>query len=69
MIAVAISFCRSRGMRRLADALSRHYGREIHLNVIVDPDVLGGVRVDIGDEVIDGTVAIRLQDARRRIAG
>jgi F-type H+-transporting ATPase subunit delta len=55
--------------QRLADALSRHYGREIHLNVIVDPDVLGGVRVDIGDEVIDGTVAIRLQDARRRIAG
>jgi F-type H+-transporting ATPase subunit delta len=55
--------------QRLADALSRNYGREIHLNVIVDPDVLGGVRVDIGDEVIDGTVAIRLQDARRRIAG
>jgi len=55
--------------RRLGDALSRYYGREIHLNVIVDPEVLGGVRVDIGDEVIDGTVANRLQDARRRIAG
>jgi F-type H+-transporting ATPase subunit delta len=55
--------------QRLVDAISRNYGREIHLNVIVDPDVLGGVRVDIGDEVIDGTVAIRLQDARRRIAG
>jgi F-type H+-transporting ATPase subunit delta len=55
--------------QRLADALSHHYGREIHLNVIVDPDVLGGVRVDIGDEVIDGTVVNRLQDARRRIAG
>ncbi|HYJ66544.1 MAG TPA: F0F1 ATP synthase subunit delta [Nocardioidaceae bacterium] len=55
--------------QRLADGLSHYYGREIHLNVIVDPDVLGGVRVDIGDEVIDGTVAIRLQDARRRIAG
>jgi F-type H+-transporting ATPase subunit delta len=55
--------------QRLADAISRNYGREIHLNVIVDPNVLGGVRVDIGDEVIDGTVAIRLQDARRWIAG
>jgi F-type H+-transporting ATPase subunit delta len=54
---------------RLARALGGHYGRDIHLNVIVDPDVLGGVRVDIGDEVIDGTVANRLQDARRRIAG
>lgn len=58
-----------RTRQRLADGLSRQYGREIHLNVIVDPDVLGGVRVDIGDEVIDGTVAIRMQDARRRIAG
>jgi F-type H+-transporting ATPase subunit delta len=55
--------------QRLADGLSRYYGREIHLNVIVDPEILGGVRVDIGDEVIDGTVANRLQDARRRLAG
>jgi F-type H+-transporting ATPase subunit delta len=55
--------------QRLAEALSQHYEREIHLNVIVDPDVIGGVRVDIGDEVIDGTVLNRLQDARRRIAG
>ncbi|MGH3452895.1 MAG: F0F1 ATP synthase subunit delta [Nocardioidaceae bacterium] len=55
--------------QRLADALSRYYGRKIHLNVIVDPEVIGGVRVDIGDEVIDGTVVNRLQDARRRIAG
>jgi F-type H+-transporting ATPase subunit delta len=55
--------------RRLGDALSSYYGREIHLNVIVDPEIIGGVRVDIGDEVIDGTVASRLQDARRRIAG
>lgn len=54
---------------RLADALSRRYGGRVHLNVIVDPDVLGGVRVEIGDEVVDGTVATRLEDVRRRIAG
>jgi len=54
---------------RLADALSRQYGRNIQVNVIVDPAVLGGVRVDIGDEVIDGTVAAKLGDAERRIAG
>jgi F-type H+-transporting ATPase subunit delta len=54
---------------RLADALSRQYGRSIQVNVIVDPAVIGGIRVDIGDEVIDGTVASKLSDARRRIAG
>ena len=55
--------------QRLADALSRTYGREIHLNVVVDPDVIGGIRVEIGDDVIDGTVSNRLDEARRRLAG
>jgi F-type H+-transporting ATPase subunit delta len=54
---------------RLAASLSRTYGREIHLNVVVDPEVIGGIRVEIGDDVIDGTVASRLDDAGRRLAG
>jgi F-type H+-transporting ATPase subunit delta len=55
--------------QRLADALSRQYDRPVHLNMLVDEDVIGGVRVEIGDEVIDGTVASRLDEARRRLAG
>lgn len=55
--------------RRLTDALSRQYGRPIHANVIVDPTVLGGIRVEIGDDVIDGAVSSRLDDARRKLAG
>lgn len=54
---------------RLNDALSRQYGRAVHLNVVVDPDVVGGIRVEIGDDVIDGTISSRLDDARRRLAG
>jgi F-type H+-transporting ATPase subunit delta len=54
---------------RLASALERQYGRPVHLNVMIDPHVIGGIRVEIGDDVIDGTVSSRLDDARRRLAG
>ena len=37
--------------------------------MVVDPEVIGGISVEIGDDVIDGTVSSRLDDARRRLAG
>jgi F-type H+-transporting ATPase subunit delta len=55
--------------QRLADVLENKYGRKVHLNVLVDPEVVGGIRVEIGDDVIDGTVASRIDDARRHLAG
>ncbi|MBO9519961.1 MAG: F0F1 ATP synthase subunit delta [Nocardioidaceae bacterium] len=55
--------------QRLTDALGRQYGRAIHLNVVVEPDLIGGLRVEVGDDVIDGSVSSRLDDARRRLAG
>ena len=55
--------------RRLAAALQRIYGHEVHLNVQLDPTLVGGIRVELGDEVIDGSVESRLDDARRRLVG
>ena len=53
---------------RLADALSHAYGHDVHLNVVVDPGVMGGMSVEIGDELIDGSVASRLAELRQRLA-
>jgi F-type H+-transporting ATPase subunit delta len=53
---------------RLAASLQRLYGREVRLNVDIDPGVVGGLRVQVAGEVIDGTVSGRLDEARRRIA-
>ena len=49
---------------RLASALARTLGREVQLQVDVDPAVLGGLVVRVGDEVIDGTTRHHLRAAR-----
>jgi F-type H+-transporting ATPase subunit delta len=53
---------------RLAAALAATYGHQVHLNVVLDPRVEGGLTVRVGDELIDGSVATRLAAARRRLA-
>ena len=55
--------------QRLVTALANAYGRGVHLNVVHDPAVIGGMSVQIGDELMDGTAASRLGEVRRRLAG
>lgn len=54
---------------RLAAALAKKYGRDVHLNIVVDPTIVGGITVSLGDEVVDGSMSTRLEVARRRLAG
>jgi len=53
---------------RLAAALADTYGRDVHLNIVLDPQVIGGMSVRISDELIDGSMASRLAGLRRRLA-
>src|SRR5262249_22104779 len=54
---------------RLAATLQRIYSRPIALHIEVDPDLLGGLVIKVGDEVIDGSAAGRIDALRRRLAG
>lgn len=51
----------------LLSSLERATGKTLDLKVFIDPDVVGGVRAKIGDTVIDGTLAKRLDDLRARV--
>lgn len=63
--AVALS---AQQQERLQAALTAAYGQGVHLNIVLDPAVVGGMSVQIGDELIDGTAASRLAEVRRRLA-
>lgn len=55
--------------RKLTAALKNATGSEVELKVVVDPDVVGGMLVKMGDTVIDGSVARRLAELRGRLTG
>lgn len=56
-------------IERLSSGLAQTYGRSLRINQIVDPTLLGGVRVQIGDDIIDGSIASRLKELRLQLAG
>ena len=53
---------------RVASELSKRLDKEVRLTVVVDPSVIGGLRLQYGDRVVDATVANRLEQLRRRLA-
>jgi F-type H+-transporting ATPase subunit delta len=54
---------------RLREALAREFGRDVRLQLVVDPDLIGGVTVRVGDELIDDSVVRHLSTARRQLSG
>lgn len=56
-------------LERLQRGLNSLYGRELNVNVCVDRAIIGGVRVRVGDEVVDASVLARLGELRRQLAG
>lgn len=52
---------------RLTEVLSRIYGHPVGVQLHVDPDLLGGLSIAVGDEIIDGSIASRLAAAQTRL--
>lgn len=53
---------------RLQAGLNALYGRELKINTNVDPALIGGLRIQVGDEVVDASVLARLGQLHRQIA-
>ncbi|MDD3652417.1 F0F1 ATP synthase subunit delta [Immundisolibacter sp.] len=52
----------------LLPALERRFGRRLQAEVVVEPELIGGVRVVVGDEVLDTSVRARLEQMRTGLA-
>jgi ATP synthase F1 delta subunit len=52
---------------RLAAVLTRIYGHPVSVQLHVDPELLGGLSITVGDEVIDGSIASRLAAAQTQL--
>lgn len=52
----------------LASRLSQKMGEDVRVDSVVDPRILGGLKLQYGDHLIDATVATRLHQLRRRLA-
>lgn len=54
-------------IKRLVEVYSAKVGRQVHINSVVNPTVLGGMRIQVGDEVTDNTVVAQLQNLHRKV--
>jgi ATP synthase F0 subunit b len=53
--------------KRLVELLTRIYGHPVSIQLNVDPELLGGLSITVGDEVIDGSIASRLAAAQTQL--
>jgi F-type H+-transporting ATPase subunit delta len=55
--------------QRLTQALSREFGNDVRLQLVVDATIVGGITVRVGDELLDASVLRQLQAAQRHLTG
>lgn len=53
---------------RLTRLLEQSAGRPVKITTVIDAEILGGVRIQLADDMIDGSVSARLDDLRQQLA-
>jgi len=56
-------------IERLSAAIAAQLGHNVHINIEIDPSMIGGITIRVGDELFDGSIAHRIAEARRYVAG
>lgn len=54
-------------VEKLIAIYSAKTGHPVHINSVVDPTVMGGMRIQVGDEVTDNTVVAQLENLKRKV--
>jgi F-type H+-transporting ATPase subunit delta len=54
--------------KQIGEEIGRQTGREIELTSSVDPDVLGGIVVRVGNSILDASIRTRLERLRKQVA-
>ena len=53
---------------RIGDEIGRQTGRTVQLSSTVDPDVIGGIVVRVGNSILDASIRTRLENLRKQVA-
>jgi F-type H+-transporting ATPase subunit delta len=53
---------------RVEQELSKRLGKDVRMHTVVDPRILGGLKLQYGDRLVDASISTRLQQLRRRLA-
>jgi ATP synthase F1 delta subunit len=54
--------------RRIGDEIGRQTGKQVELTSSVDPDVIGGIVVRVGNSILDASIRNRLETLRKQVA-
>jgi F-type H+-transporting ATPase subunit delta len=54
--------------KQIGEEIGRQTGRKVELSSIVDPDVLGGIIVRVGNSILDASIRTRLERLRKQVA-
>ncbi len=55
-------------VKEIGDKIGERTGRKVQLESKVDPDILGGIVVRVGDRILDASIANRLESLRKQVA-